>query len=197
MTKFSCKHNLSLFLFLSEMQPSPIATFDFSIVRQLRKREGLTLEELSQRSGLSISVLSKLERNQNLVELETLYRLARAFRLSASDLLSLAESVSAHPKPVERYRSGPFHFEKLSYQGIDCFHAIATAGGTLNKPEAHGDEFEICWVRAGRIRITLSHEHHELGPGEALKFDAALEHTYEILEDAELTIIHITKSHRF
>jgi transcriptional regulator with XRE-family HTH domain len=179
------------------MQSPLIESLDFSVVRDLRKREGLTLEDLSQRCGLSISVLSKLERNQNLVELETLYRLARAFHLSASDLLSLAESVSAHHKSIERYHSGPFDFEKLSFQGIDCFHATAKAGGTLSKPEAHGDELEICWVRKGRIRIILSHEQHELSPGEALKFDAALEHTYEILEDAELLIVHLTKAHRF
>ena len=30
-----------------------------------------------------------------------------------------------------------------------------------------------------------------------VKFDAMLEHTYEILEDAELTIVHLTKQHRF
>ena len=179
------------------MNGSPIDALDFSVVRQLRKREGLTLEDLSQRSGLSISVLSKLERNQNLVELETLYRLARAFQLSASDLLSLAESVAAHAKSVERYQSGPFHFEKVSYQGIDCFRATAQAGGSLSKPEAHGDELEICWVHRGLLHIEFSHEKHELSPGQALKFDAALEHTYTIIEDAELTIIHLTKSHRF
>ena len=179
------------------MTSPPIHALDFSVVRDLRKGEGLTLDELSQRSGLSVSVLSKLERNRNLVELETLYRLARAFRLSASDLLSLAESVAAHRKSAERYRSGPFDFEKLSFQGIDCFRATAPAGESLKHPEAHGDEFEICWVQSGRIRIVLPREQHDLGPGEALKFDAVLEHTYEILEDAELFIVHLTKTHRF
>ena len=179
------------------MQAATIDALDFSVVRELRKREGLTLEDLSKRSGLSISVLSKLERNQNLVELETLYRLARAFHLSASDLLSLAESVTAHRKSAERYQSGPFDFERLSFQGIDCFHATARAGDSLKHPEAHGDEFEVCWVRTGLIRIVLPHEHHELAPGEALKFDALFEHTYEILQDAELFIVHLTKSHRF
>lgn len=179
------------------MSKPSIGSLDFSIVRDLRTREGLTQEELAQRAGLSTSALSKFERNQNPVELETLYRIARAFHLSASDLLSLAESVAVHPKSITRYCSGPFQFEKLSYQGIDCFHATAKAGGSLQKPEAHGDEFEICWVRQGRVQISLSHETHELGPGQALKFDAIIAHTYEILEDAELTIIHLTKSHRF
>lgn len=178
------------------MNPQDL-TLDFSIVRDLRKRAGLTLEAVSQQSGVSIAGLSRLERNQNMIELDTLYRLARVFGLSATDLLSLAESCSAQLKAAERYTSGPFEFECVQFKGIDCFHARARAGESLKKPEAHGDEFEICWVRQGRIRIVLSREQHVLEPGQALKFDAALEHSYEILEDSEMTIVHLEKTHRF
>lgn len=172
-------------------------TLDFSVVRDLRKRAGLTLEAVSQKSGISIAGLSKLERNQNMIELDTLYRLARVFGLSATDLLNLAESCSATLKTAESYDSGPFLFEKFSFKGIDCFQATARKGGELSKPEAHGDEFEICWLRKGHVRITLPRETHELTPGNALKFDAALPHSYEILKDSEMTILHIEKTHRF
>lgn len=172
-------------------------TLDFSIVRELRKRAGMTLDDVSQKSGVSIAGLSKLERNQNMVELDTLYRLARVFGLSATDLLNLAESCSAHAKTAEKYTSGPFDFERVNFKGIDCFYASAKAGEQLKKPEAHGDEFEICWVRQGSITITLPREQHTLTPGQALKFDAALEHSYEILEDSEMVILHLEKTHRF
>lgn len=172
-------------------------TLDFSIVRDLRRRAGLTLQAVSQQSGVSIAGISKLERNQNMIELDTLYRLARVFGLSAADLLGLAESCSAHGKEAEVYRSGPFDFEHVAFKGVGCFHATARAGGTLKKPEAHGDEFEICWVHDGSLQITLPREKHTLGPRQALKFDAALEHSYTILEDAQLTILHLEKSHRF
>lgn len=170
---------------------------DFSIVRELRKNAGMTLDDVSRKSGVSIAGLSKLERNQNMIELDTLYRLARVFGLSATDLLNLAESCSAHAKTAEHYTSGPFEFERVRFKGIDCFKATAKAGERLSKPEAHGDEFEICWIHRGIVRITLPREQHELGPGQALKFDAALEHSYEILEDSEMTIVHLEKSHRF
>lgn len=174
---------------------SPI--LDFSVVRELRKRAEMTLDDVSRRSGISIASLSKLERNQNMVELDTLYRLSRVFGLSATDLLNLAESCSAQCKNAEKYDSGLFHFEKVGFKGIDCFYATAKAGENLSKPEAHGNEFEICWVRKGRIRIILPREQHMLSPGGALKFDAALEHRYEILEDSEMSIIHLEKPHRF
>lgn len=178
------------------MNPTDL-TLDFSIVRDLRKRAGITLDDVSKQSGVSIAGLSKLERNQNMIELDTLYRLARVFGLSATDLLNLAESCSAHLKTAEAYTSGPFDFEKVAFKGIDCFRAKAKAGNRLSKPEAHGDEFEICWLHSGSIIISLPREKHTLTPGQALKFDAALPHSYEILEDSEMTILHIEKTHRF
>lgn len=188
------------FYLLRKLFPQMAATdltLDFSIVRTLRKRDGMTLDDVSQKSGISAAALSKLERNQHIVEIETLYRLARVFGLSASDLLNLAESCSANSKSSESYQSGPFEFEKLSFKGIDCFRAKAKVGSSLSKPEAHGDEYEICWVHHGKIQVTLPREQHLLGPGQALKFDAVLEHSYEILEDSELSIIHLEKKHRF
>ncbi|MBB5351713.1 transcriptional regulator with XRE-family HTH domain [Haloferula luteola] len=172
-------------------------SLDFAVIRNLRKQAGLTLQQVSDQSGLSVASLSKLERNQNLIELPTLHRLARVFGLSASDLLSLAESATAHRKKVTRYQSGPFNFEKLAFQGVELFHATARAGDSLQHPEAHGDEHEICWVRKGRVHIAFSHEQHTLAAGDALKFDAVLPHTYEIQADAELIIAHLTKTHRF
>ncbi len=172
-------------------------TLDFSIVRELRKRAGMTLDDVSKKSGVSIAGLSKLERNQNIIELDTLYRLARVFGLSATDLLNLAESCSANCKCAESYTSGPFDFEKVGFKGIDCFKAKAKAGDRLSKPEAHGDEFEICWLHSGSITISLPREQHKLEPKQALKFDAALPHSYEIIEDSEMTILHIEKTHRF
>lgn len=170
---------------------------DFSVLRQMRKRHQLTLEEVSRRSGLSIAVLSKLERNQSRAELDTLYRIAKVYGLSASDLLSLAESSSAMLCREESYASGPFDFTKIDFKGIECYHAKATSGEELLNPEAHGNDFEICWVTEGHMVVHLPGESHALKAGDALKFDAALSHRYEMVEDSELTIIHLEKPHRF
>ena len=46
---------------------------DFSILRELRKQHAMSIGELSMRSGISASVISKLERNLTTGELETIY----------------------------------------------------------------------------------------------------------------------------
>ena len=50
--------------------------YDFSILRSLRKRSNLTIADVSDKSGVSPAVISKLERNQTSAELETLFRIA-------------------------------------------------------------------------------------------------------------------------
>ncbi|MDE0839229.1 MAG: helix-turn-helix transcriptional regulator, partial [Kiritimatiellae bacterium] len=53
--------------------------YNFSVLRVLRKREGLTIAEVSRRTGVSPAGISKIERNQTIPGLQTLFRLARVF----------------------------------------------------------------------------------------------------------------------
>ena len=78
---------------------------DFRILRELRRSHDLSIADLSAQSGVSASVISKLERNQTKAELDTLYRLARVFRLSLGDLISLAENKAPHQVNEESSRS--------------------------------------------------------------------------------------------
>ena len=171
--------------------------FDFSILRELRKREGLTLDEVANRSGLSIAVISRIERNQTSAELETLYKVGRVFGMSATDLLALAESRMAHRKGEESYQSDGFHFRVVRYANHACFVGEAEAGARISKPEIHHDDHETCWVIEGRIRVQLPHESVELGAGESLQFDAIQEHSYDAIEDSKLVLVHVKKRKRY
>ncbi len=171
--------------------------FDFSVLREIRKREGLTMEAVSLQSGISVAVISRLERNQSTAELETLFKLSRVFGMNTADLLALAESRSAHRAKETRHRSGGFEFREIRYGNALCLHGTAKKGSTLSRPEIHGDDYEICWVLKGRIRFRLPNETHELRAGQAMQFDAILEHSYEALADSELMIVHMRKGKRF
>lgn len=172
-------------------------SFDFSIVRELRKRAGMTLAEVSERTGISPSVISKLERNQTSAELDTLFRLSRVFDLNTTDLIALAESRTAQRSLCKQYTSGDFQFRRVSYNNCRAFHATAPKGAAVTRPEIHADNFEVCWVFHGHLTIQLPKERHELRSGDSLQFDGALDHTYEALENTEFLIIHLKKGKRF
>jgi transcriptional regulator with XRE-family HTH domain len=172
-------------------------SFDFSIVRELRKRANLTLADVSERTGISPSVISKLERNQTAAELDTLFRLSRVFDLNTTDLIALAESRTAERATAKSYDSGEFHFQRVSFNNCRAFRGHAPKGSAVTRPEIHADNFELCWVTKGHLRVQLPKERHELHAGDSLQFDGALDHTYEALEDSEFLIIHLKKGKRF
>lgn len=171
--------------------------FDFSVLRRLRQQHELTLAELAKASGVSVAVISKLERNQQSAELDTLYRLGRAFGLSATDLLALAESPLAHRTRENRHRADQFSFRQVRYANVVALYGRAPAGAKLSRPEIHHDDTEVCWVLSGAIRLTLPNEICELGAGESIQFDAIQQHTYEALADTEFVILHLRKEKRY
>jgi transcriptional regulator with XRE-family HTH domain len=175
----------------------PVAMYDFSIVRDLRQREGLTIADLSQRSGISSAVISKLERNQSAAELATLFSISRAFGINTTDLLLLAESRTAHRKHESSHKSGSFTFREITYSNVRALIGEASAGGKVSNPEIHSDDYEICWVLEGQVRIILPHEQHDLKAGQCVQFDAILEHTYEVVENCRVLILHQKKAKRF
>ncbi|MBQ9772686.1 MAG: helix-turn-helix domain-containing protein [Lentisphaeria bacterium] len=179
------------------MSPTNELICDFSILRDLRKRANMSIARLSGLCGVSASVISKLERNQTTAEMETLFRIARVFGLTLSDLISLAENRRAHCVSSVRYLSGDFHFDRVAYSNLRCMHAVAPAGATVSSPELHRDDYELCWVLKGKLLFTLPEESHELCAGQSIQFDALLPHTYKALEDCEIVIVHLRKEKRF
>jgi transcriptional regulator with XRE-family HTH domain len=171
--------------------------FDFSVLRTLREQHELTLAALSEASGVSVGVISKLERNQQSAELDTLYRLARAFGLSATDLLAMCESDLAHRTGEKAYRSGNFKFRSVKYANVVALLGSAPKGAKVSRPEIHHDDTEVCWVTSGRIRLTLPHETIELAGGDSIQFDAIQQHSYEALADSEFVILHLRKDKRY
>jgi transcriptional regulator with XRE-family HTH domain len=176
---------------------SGLHMYNFSVLRDLRKRAGITISDLSDRTGISPAVISKLERNQTTAELKTLFRLARAFGLTASELLALIESRTAQCKHETDRQAGDFHFRKIEFANSSCHYAEAPKGASRSNPDAHRDDFETCWVLEGAVRVDLPHESHLLSAGDCLQFDAVFEHTYEVIEDCRIIIQHIHKKKRF
>ena len=167
--------------------------FDFSILRELRKQAGFSIAEVSELSGVSSAVISKIERNQHLAGLETLFKLSRVFNCTPADIVALAETSYTRRTAEKEHRSDDFTFREIVYGNIRCLYGKAVAGAKVSRPHLHNDDYELCWVLKGRLHFILPNEEYELTAGESLQFDALLKHTYEALEDVELLIIHLKK----
>lgn len=171
--------------------------FDFSIIRALRKEHNLTITDMAESSGVSTAVISRIERNQASPELDTLYKIAKVFGLTGTDLLGLAEGRTSQLKKANNTCSGGFKFRRIEYANMDCYYGNAEAGAEISRPEVHRDDYEVCWVLSGKIEIKLPKETHILDVDDSIQFDAIMEHTYKAIDDCIIVISHIRKDKRF
>lgn len=176
---------------------TPPDKFDFSVLRRLREQHEMTLADLSAASGVSVPVISKLERNQQSAELDTLYRLGRAFGMSTTDLLALTESPLAHRGEENSHRSGQFKFRQIRFANVVALLGTAPASSKVSRPEIHHDDTEVCWVLEGKLKLSLPHEECVLETGQCMQFDAIQQHTYESLADSRFLILHLRKDKRY
>ena len=62
-------------------------TFDFSIIKTLRMKWGLTAEELAARAGLTRATVAKIESGNGNPTIETIGAISRVVALSANELI--------------------------------------------------------------------------------------------------------------
>src|SRR5713101_3381537 len=59
-----------------------------SAIRDLRKKRTLTLKQLAKRTGLSVSLLSQIERAESSASVTSLYKIAHALKIRLPELFS-------------------------------------------------------------------------------------------------------------
>ncbi|MFB7635350.1 helix-turn-helix domain-containing protein [Streptomyces sp. NPDC056149] len=165
-------------------EPSGTAPEELSTVaprlRDLRRRNGLTLETAAQRVGLSPAHLSRLETGQRQPSLPMLLALARTYGTTVSDLLG-----EAAPERDPILRAGR---AEPSEAGGWTYWTVGGAGRAMQALRVHvpqraqGDLVRVhpgeewLYVLRGRLRLTLGEAVHVLDPGDAAHFDSLTPH---------------------
>jgi transcriptional regulator with XRE-family HTH domain len=164
-----------------------------SAVRELRLRQRWSLGDLARSSGLSKTILARIERGEGNPSVETLWRVSRALNVPLGALLS---PPSGRPRVrAIRARSG----EPLTAEsGMDAWllHAagaehraelfdLELPRGTDQATDGHLPQTEeLIFCVKGRVRVGPYDQEVELGPGDAVWFTADVAHHYVALRDS-------------
>jgi transcriptional regulator with XRE-family HTH domain len=169
------------------------ARMDFSVLRELRHRSGLTLEQVAERTGISFATLSRVESNRNDPSLDTLIRLAACFGLSAANLLDLAGThvVEFAHESIRRLGTAKRRVVRLTDTELILVEATAVDG--LQPPHNHPGQYQLMWVLDGSAALTVGDQEHVLGPGDAMKFDAGLTHSARFTEDTSYVVVLVPR----
>jgi XRE family transcriptional regulator, regulator of sulfur utilization len=159
-------------------------------VRSLREAMGFSLRDLSRTSGVSAPMLSQVERGETSPTLDIASRIASGFELTLSQLLRLDEEphvivVREAERPVTR-RAGhgfseltpPLPGQRHSVS-VHTLNPKAATGGPDDPPLHEPGSRETAVVLDGSLALVLGEERYELGPRDAVTFDADLPHHFE------------------
>ncbi|MBM4289412.1 MAG: helix-turn-helix domain-containing protein [Deltaproteobacteria bacterium] len=165
--------------------------FDFSIIRTLRTKWGITAEELARRANLTRATIAKLEGGDSNPTIETIEALSRVFQLTSSELIRLAEVAHCEEATTKVFQADGFAGTHIWFPHFEAYHIRAVAGVRKDSDmRLHENTAEICLVLSGKVRVTVRGKSHELGPGMALRFKALYEHHFDIVDNSEFLLIH-------
>ncbi|MCF8572127.1 helix-turn-helix domain-containing protein [Gordonia sp. HY002] len=147
-------------------------------MKELRTRRGLRLADVSESTGVSISILSRLESGLRNPSLDVLLKIARVFHVPLDELVGAPASGDprVHPKPVRRHG---MIFIPLTTRpiGVQAFKVILPG----REPDIAITQsihvgYEWLFVLTGTLHLKIGAELTILGAGEVAEFDTAAPH---------------------
>ncbi len=147
-------------------------------LRAIRTARNITLTDLAESTGISLSTLSRLESGQRKPTLELLLPLARAFQVALDELVDAPATGDPRVRMPAFVRHGAT-FVPLTRRpgGVQAFKQILPVGYPNRdvEPQTH-EGYEWMYVLSGRVRLLLGEREILLGPGEVVEFDTHLPH---------------------
>ena len=169
-------------------------------LRDLRRRRALTLQALSEESGVSTGMLSQMERGVSAPSIRTLQRVAEALEVPIGWFFSDAPSSSGAPpwvlrRPDRRVLSlgaNGVTKELLAPAGdgaIELLYVTLEPGGSSG-PTAYthaGEDAGL--VLEGSLRVEVDGQTCILVAGDAFRFKSALPHRFENAAPARTVVL--------
>ena len=163
-------------------------------IKDIRKEQGLTLEDLALRSGVSKSMLSQIESDSVNPTIATVWKIANGLAITFQALLEgkdeeigRFEIVRSEKATILDSRDGGTHFQVLSPLSMvdDLEFYILNMAPQANldsEPHYHGTE-EYLTVLEGRVRVTSGEGSADLVAGDFIIYNADVHHSIKNLDD--------------
>jgi transcriptional regulator with XRE-family HTH domain len=153
-------------------------------IRDLRTMKGMPLRALADRTGLSMSMLSLVERGKASPSIGTLIAICSALDVHMADLLAPVNLVRQSPvsraeeQPVVQTQPGVDRriLRDDRVNGVEiAINQYAPDTGSAPMP-IHHEGFEYGVVLEGQLTVELDGTVHTLKPGDLISYDSAKNH---------------------
>ncbi|MEH7381074.1 XRE family transcriptional regulator [Bacillus sp. JJ1533] len=156
-----------------------------SNLAEMRKKRGLSLDQVSELTGVSKAMLAQIENGKSNPTVTTLWKIANGLQVSFSAFLKENEKPQIQKIKMNElnpvidddgnylvYSIYPFHPEKKFE-----VYTVDLKPGFRHISEKHiGEEYIL--IQRGTLTLDFQGEKFELNPNETIKFSADCEHIY-------------------
>lgn len=167
---------------MRDTKPSPVLG---GLIRKCRRQLDLTLQELAERSGLSVGYLSQVERDKATPSLGALSQIAGALGLGLDAFISTSKPEDSLTRAATRPRfsvgAEDLVYETLgaSLPGGEMSAFVIHIAPGLQSPEAEThDGEEMLFVLDGTLRMTLDGQSFTMGAGDSLHYLGSTPHSW-------------------
>ncbi|MCJ0930007.1 XRE family transcriptional regulator [Virgibacillus halodenitrificans] len=169
--------------------------FDEKKIKNLRVAQNLSLKQLSEKSGVSVSMISQIERNKTDPTLTTLYKICKGLGVSISSFLE-KDDQSAHIIRKNQRKTLLFPQSHTKYElltpvtdgNIEMIKIHLEPGQDDKQLVVHEGE-ECGHVLRGEMTVILRDEEYILQEGDTIRFNSNTPHRF--LNHTEETAVSV------
>lgn len=169
-------------------------------IREIRRRDNVTLRALAEASGVSESFVSQVERGIANPSMASLSRIADALGTNIASLFSGADTAGSMVRAGERKRMAhpvgsneDYLVTPASAKTMQIIYSFVAAGeGSGEEPYAHAADEECVVVLTGQLTVGVGDDTFELSAGDALMLDPRSPHSYVNPGPEDTTALWVT-----
>jgi len=160
--------------------------FNGGKIRQVRKEKGLTLQELAQRTGLSPSLISQIERQRVDPTVSTFWKICSSLNIPLNFFFEgrSEESfvVRKDQRRIVELADANVKYHDLTppnKSGTADFILVEIQPGNTTKPELISHAGEECgYILQGSLKVFLGDKAFDLHEGDSIYFPSTTPHRY-------------------
>ncbi|MGM7637174.1 helix-turn-helix domain-containing protein [Bacillus sp. Hm123] len=171
-------------------------------LKAIREREKLSLEKVSQLSGVSKTMIGQIERGESSPTLTTIWKIANGLKVSFTSLINnpqpdttviLKDEIQVLSEDNGRYRVYSY-FPFQEDRRFEIYSVEIEKGGIVRSDSHKEGTEEFITVFDGEVTVDVNECKYKLKSGDSIRFKADRPHTYynsgETLARLSMTIYY-------
>lgn len=172
-------------------------------LRAAREKQGFSIQELSQRTGIAQRELEQVEAGQIMLPLGQVIKLSKVLSLKMADMISVGDKAFTIVRAGERSEVQRFGKAKQASHGYEYVSLapgkkdrlmepflVTLHPASSDEPSSH-DGQEFIYVLDGEMEVIVDDNHDILKPGDSIYYDSSTTHLVRAHGDKPAQILAV------